>query len=128
MKLKGKRFTPAMIVAMVALGVALSGTAVAGTAKLITSSQIKDGSITLSDINANARHALKGKPGDKGEKGDKGEDAAEEYGVATVRVQRGATAPQSVWATYSTGSVRRSATPRAAASASRAPRRRSRAR
>ncbi len=67
MKLKGKRFTPAMIVAMVALGVALSGTAVAGTAKLITSSQIKDGSITLSDINANARHALKGKPGAKGD-------------------------------------------------------------
>lgn len=76
MKLKGKRFTPAMIVAMIALGVALSGTAVAGTAKLITSSQIKDGSITLSDINANARHALKGKPGAKGVKGDTGATGA----------------------------------------------------
>ena len=37
---KGKRFTPALIVAMIALGVALSGTAVAGTAKLITDTQI----------------------------------------------------------------------------------------
>ncbi len=53
MKLKGKRFTPSMIVAMIALAVALSGTAVAGTAKLIySSSQIKDGAIGLADISA----------------------------------------------------------------------------
>ncbi len=41
--LKGKRFPPAVIVAMIALAVALSGTAVAGTAKLITDSQIANG-------------------------------------------------------------------------------------
>ena len=39
---KGKRFTPAMIVAMIALAVALSGTAVAGTAKLITGSSDRE--------------------------------------------------------------------------------------
>ena len=47
---KGRRFTPAMIVAMIALAVALSGTAVAGTAKLITGSQIANGTIKLADI------------------------------------------------------------------------------
>ena len=57
---KGKRFTPAMIVAMIALAVALSGTAVAGTAKLITGSQIANGTIKLADINPSAKAALKG--------------------------------------------------------------------
>ena len=123
MKFKGKRFTPAMIVAMIALAVTLSGTAVAGTAKLITSSQIKDGSITLSDINANARHALKGKPGEQGVKGDtgaagengengadgaKGENGADgakgENGAAGAKGETGATGANGViGATGATG-------------------------
>jgi len=91
---KGKRFTPAMIVAMIALAVALSGTAVAGTAKLITGSQIANGTIKLADIHPATKAALKGErgaqgpagaqgaqgpvgpqgaAGAKGEKGDKGE-------------------------------------------------------
>ena len=45
--LKGRRFSPAMIVAMIALAVALSETAVAGTTKLITGSQIANGTIKL---------------------------------------------------------------------------------
>jgi hypothetical protein len=40
------RVSPAMVVAMVALLVALSGTAVATTSVLITGKQIKNGSIT----------------------------------------------------------------------------------
>jgi hypothetical protein len=40
--------------------------------------------------------------GPQGPAGAAGKDAPEEYGVAYVRVQRGATGPQSVWATYST--------------------------
>ena len=60
MKLKGKRFTPSMVVAMIALAVALTGTAAAGTAKLIySSSQIKDGAIGLADISAKAKTTLK---------------------------------------------------------------------
>ena len=61
--LKKRRFTPAMIVAMIALAVALSGTAVAGTAKLITGSQIANGTIKLAHIHSSAKTALKGKTG-----------------------------------------------------------------
>ena len=43
-----------------------------------------------------------GPAGPQGPAGAAGEDAPEEYGVAYVRVQRGDSAPQSVWATYST--------------------------
>ena len=43
-----------------------------------------------------------GPQGPAGPAGPAGEDADEEYGVAYVRVQRGATGPQLVWATYST--------------------------
>jgi Collagen triple helix repeat (20 copies) len=69
-----RRFTPAMIVAMIALLVALSGTAVAGTAKLITSSaQIKNGTIKLADIDSRAQTTLKGQTGPKGAAGEKGE-------------------------------------------------------
>ena len=56
---KGKRFTPAMIVAMIALAVALSGTAIAGTAKLITGSQIANGTIKLANIHPSAKTALR---------------------------------------------------------------------
>ncbi len=66
---KGKRFTPAMIVAMIALAVALSGTAVAGTAKLITGGQIANGTIKLADIHPGAKAALKGERGATGAQG-----------------------------------------------------------
>jgi hypothetical protein len=70
--LKGRRFTPAMIVAMIALAVALSGTAIAGTAKLITGSQIADGTIKLVDIHSSVKTALKGQRGATGAKGSVG--------------------------------------------------------
>ena len=63
---KGKRFTPAMIVAVIALAVALSGTAVAGTAKLITGSQIADGTIKLTHLSKSGKPALKGDRGATG--------------------------------------------------------------
>jgi Collagen triple helix repeat (20 copies) len=69
---KGRRFTPAMLVAMIALGVALSGTAVAGTAKLITSTQIANGTIKLADIHPSAKSALKGVQGPAGAQGAPG--------------------------------------------------------
>ena len=55
--LKGRRFTPAMIVAILALAVALSGTAVAGTARLITSDQITNGTIKMVDLSSSAKAA-----------------------------------------------------------------------
>ena len=70
--LKGRRFTPAMIVAMIALAVALSGTAVAGTTKLITGSQIANGTIKLADIHSSAKTALKGQSGATGAQGPEG--------------------------------------------------------
>ena len=104
--LKGRRFTPALIVAMIALAVALSGTAVAGTAKLITGSQIANGTIKLEDISAGAKTALKGKSGatgakgdagamgatgakgEKGEKGEKGDTGVSGYEVRTWRYSK----------------------------------------
>jgi Collagen triple helix repeat (20 copies) len=80
---KGKRFTPAMIVAMIALAVALSGTAVAGTAKLITGSQIANGTIKLAHINSSTKAALKGKTGATGAQGA--------VGAQGVAGQQGAT-------------------------------------
>jgi len=70
--LNRKRFTPAMIVAMIALAVALSGTAVAGTAKLITGSQIANGAIKLAHINSSTKAALKGQRGATGAQGPAG--------------------------------------------------------
>jgi Collagen triple helix repeat (20 copies) len=68
--LKGRRFTPAMIVAMIALGVTLSGSAMA--AGLITSAQIKDGTIRLVDINPSTKSALEGDRGPAGQRGPAG--------------------------------------------------------
>ena len=74
---KGRRFTPAMIVAMIALAVALSGTAVAGTAKLITGSQIANGTIKLAHLNQSAKGALKGERGATGSRGPAGAQGAQ---------------------------------------------------
>jgi Collagen triple helix repeat (20 copies) len=74
--LKGRRFTPAMIVAMIALAVALSGTAVAGTTKLITGSQIANGTIKLADIHSSVKTALKGQSGETGAQGPAGPQGA----------------------------------------------------
>jgi hypothetical protein len=85
------RQSPALIVAMLALFVALTGTAVATTSALITGKSIKNGSITgldiknksvtAADIKGQLRgpqgltgaQGAQGAKGDKGDKGDKGE-------------------------------------------------------
>ena len=66
-----KRITPATILAMIALFVALAGTATAGTA-LITGAQIKNGSIGLADMSPKAKAALKGARGPQGPAGRMG--------------------------------------------------------
>ena len=66
-----------MIVAMIALAVALSGTAVAGTTKLITGSQIANGTIKLADIHSSAKTALKGQTGATGAQGPVGAQGAQ---------------------------------------------------
>lgn len=63
-----KKPSPAMVVALVALTVALGGTAAAGT-KLITGQQIKDHSIGLVDISTLAVDKLHGQRGPAGPPG-----------------------------------------------------------
>ena len=88
------RVSPAFVVAMVALFVALTGTAVATTSALITGNQIKNGSITGLDVKNKSLTArdfrgsvrgprgftgaagAKGDNGEKGDKGDKGDTGA----------------------------------------------------
>src|SRR3954469_5338453 len=59
-----------MLVALVALVMATTGSAVA--ASLITTKQIKDGTITTKDINKKAIKSLKGKTGPTGPQGATG--------------------------------------------------------
>ena len=70
-----KRLTPALVLAMIALLVALGGTAGAASG-LITGAQIKDRSIGLVDLSGNARHALKGQQGPRGLQGVAGPTGA----------------------------------------------------
>ena len=70
--MKRKRFSPAMVVAMFALAVALSGTAVAGTAALITGAQIQNGTIKMVDLHPSAKAALMGQRGPTGPAGARG--------------------------------------------------------
>jgi hypothetical protein len=62
--------SPSMVVALIALILAMSGSAVAGS--LITGAQIKNGTIQLKDINSKARKALRGKTGPAGPRGATG--------------------------------------------------------
>ena len=67
------RPSPAMVVALVALLVAMSGTAVAASKVLITSSsQIKNGAISSADLSKKARKSLTGKAGKTGAAGAPG--------------------------------------------------------
>ena len=89
--MKFRRPSAGLIVGVIALMVALSGSAVA--ASLITSAQIKDGSVRLKDINKNARKALKGQRGPAGAIGPRGlqgnPGAAGANGATKVVVREG---------------------------------------
>jgi hypothetical protein len=84
-----------MIIALTALVLAASGSAVAAT--IITSAQIKNGTIQLRDINSKARKALKGQTGPRGPAGAKGvagaRGATGAKGATGATGARGATGP-----------------------------------
>ena len=65
-----RRPSPSLLVAIAAVVIASTGTAVAAT--VITSSQIKDGTIQLSDLSAKAKKGLQGKTGAQGPAGPAG--------------------------------------------------------
>lgn len=67
-----RRFSPALVLAALALFIALAGTATAGAVKLITGAQIKNGSIQLVDLSPAAKAALKGQRGPQGIPGAQG--------------------------------------------------------
>ncbi len=66
-----RRPSASLVVAVLAVVIATAGTASATTA-LITSHQIKNGTIRLVDISKQARKALHGKPGEIGKAGTAG--------------------------------------------------------
>jgi hypothetical protein len=78
--------SPSMVIALTALVLAASGSAVA--ASIITSAQIKNGTIQLRDINSKARKALKGQTGPQGPRGATGAPGA--TGAAGARGAAGA--------------------------------------
>ena len=82
------RVSPAMAVAVVAVVLSVTGSAVA--AKLITGKQIKDGSISAKDLSKAVRLQL-AKPGGAGAKGDSG--AAGPQGVPGPKGDAGAAGP-----------------------------------
>ena len=63
--------SPAMVVALVALFVALGGTGTAATL-IVTSKQIKDGTIQLRDMSPQATRSLRGRQGPAGAEGPPG--------------------------------------------------------
>lgn len=71
------KFSPALIVALVALFVSLTGTGLAATGVIITkSSQIKNGAIQIWNLSPEARAALKGQRGPVGRTGAPGAPGA----------------------------------------------------
>src|SRR4051794_29077026 len=70
-----RRVSPSMLIALVAIVMATTGSAVA--ASLITSKQIKDGSIEVKDLSKKARATLKAAPGVAGAPGQAGAQGAQ---------------------------------------------------
>jgi hypothetical protein len=64
-----RHLSPAAVIALLALFVALSGTATAAGVALITGKQIKDGSIGLADLSPRAKAGLRGARGPQGRQG-----------------------------------------------------------
>ena len=92
--MKFRRPSAGLVVGIIALIVAMSGSAVA--ASLITSARIKDGTIQLKDISKKTRTALKGQRGPAGAAGATGPQGAQgnpgaagANGATNVVVRRG---------------------------------------
>lgn len=81
-----RRPSPALIISIIALVVACTGTAIA--AQIITSAQIKNGTIRLKDLSANTRKALRGSRGPTGVTGLQGQQGP--------TGQQGATGPSAL--------------------------------
>jgi hypothetical protein len=73
--MKFRKPSASMVVALIALVMAMGGSAVA--ASLITSKQIKNGTIQLADISKKAQKSLKGKAGAQGPQGPAGAQGAQ---------------------------------------------------
>ena len=71
------RPSPAMVVALIALFVALSGGAYAAAQQLITSGQIANRTIRIVDMHPSAVAALRGQRGPRGLPGERGEAGAQ---------------------------------------------------
>jgi hypothetical protein len=67
----GRRPSPSLVISIAALVIACVGTAYA--ANLITSADIKNGTIKKKDLSASAKKSLRGPKGDKGDPGEKGD-------------------------------------------------------
>jgi hypothetical protein len=79
--------SPSLVVALAALCLSLSGTALAASHYVITSSrQVKPGAIALRNISASARASLRGQQGPQGPQGAPGQSALANAHVYT-RVQ-----------------------------------------
>ena len=86
------RPSPAVLLGLLALFFAMTGSAVA--ASMITSKQIKDGTIQVRDLSRSARSALGGARGTAGARGPRGLEGA--AGAAGPAGARGATGDQGV--------------------------------
>lgn len=71
MRTPGRRPSPALVISIIALVVAGAGTALA--ANLITSAEIKNGTIKKQDLSAKLQNGLRGPRGPRGLQGDKGD-------------------------------------------------------
>jgi hypothetical protein len=112
-RLRRYRPTPALFVALLALALATTGSAVA--ASLITSKQIKDGTIQTKDISKKAVKSLSGKAGPagatgatgaagaagpqgaKGDKGDTGAKGADFTALTTLQSGQSLTGNYAAW-------------------------------
>lgn len=90
---KNRLPSPAMVIAIVALICATTGSAVAASS-LITSAKIKNGTIKLADISESTKNSLK--KGHTGAKGDKGDTGAQ--GPQGIQGAPGAAGPGARWA------------------------------
>jgi hypothetical protein len=97
MQMFRKRPSPALVVAIAALVVAMAGTGYAATQlpknsvgnkqlkkNAVTSSKVKNKTLKLKDLSGGARNGLKGDKGDKGDRGLRGAS-----GATNVRVRKG---------------------------------------
>ena len=93
------RQSPALIVAMIALFVALTGTAVATTSALVTGAQIKNNSITGLDVKNKSLRPIDFRGSVRGPAGPRGQTGVQ--GAQGIQGIQGVAGPGAQWATVS---------------------------